>query len=426
MKFKMLLLAACAAAGMANSASAQTTVINITGATAFRSAAVNSILNSYNAGVQFGFTGASFTGATQQIFVGSFPGITGTTIVRTFWSGSTEGTRDVTGDVTLNSFLPTNSTVAVSPGQSGLATGTAAGIAQMNFSDCTQSSTIYSSPTLIGGPVGTIVFSMIKNEMALTNPKIASYNAFTNVTSQQFRSLFQVGSAFLSQFTGNDADDGTFVLATGRNDFSGTRTIYLAETGYGISNLVQQWKMTSNGSNEITQVQIWPVGDVAGTTDNRSLQWTLGVDTAGNGGYFSGGALRDQLDDISENVTAKNAAGDTIGTGLNVILVTSISIADAATAITNGAKALNYNGVGITPAAPLSAGDKAKIQNGTYTLWSFENFFRDPDCTASEITFFNAVTGAIGANIGTAGLTLTEMTGVTRATDGGTVIIASE
>jgi hypothetical protein len=274
--------------------------------------------------------------------------------------------------------------------------------------------------------VGAIVFSFLKNKMLAANPKFASYGLFTNVTSQQFRALFSpvfAGRILLSQFTGSNTDDDTYVYATGRNDLSGTRTAYMVETGYGAPNLVTQWKITST-SNNMTQIQIWPVNDNTPPNDNRSLQWNL--DTAGNGGYFSGGVLRDLMDDTSNSLTLLDQDGNTIDVNQNVIMVTWLGNSDASTAITNGAVALTYNGVGITPnSGGLSVADKAKIQNGTYTAWTFERFYRlsNAKTTVDERTFFSTVFGNISANIGSAGLTMTEMTGVDRATDGATVFI---
>src|SRR3954451_657354 len=111
MRLKALLLAPLAAVGLAHPAIADVT-INVTGATAFRGAAVTAIRNSYTS-VQYAFTG-SFSGGTQHLFVGTFPGIPGTTTVRTFWSGSTEGARDVIQEVNTppRCLDPANTTVS--------------------------------------------------------------------------------------------------------------------------------------------------------------------------------------------------------------------------------------------------------------------------------------------------------------------------
>src|SRR6266511_2919618 len=166
MKLKTLLFAAFAAAGLANVASAQTTVIDITGATAFRNAASLAIRDSYSPTVQYGYTGTAFTAATNQIFKGSYPGIAGTTIIRTFWSGSTEGARDVVGDLTVNAYLPTTATVSTA-GTPSLTGATAPGTPELYFTDVGIENTVY-SPSGVNASddtrVGAIVFSFLKNK----------------------------------------------------------------------------------------------------------------------------------------------------------------------------------------------------------------------------------------------------------------------
>lgn len=429
MKVRVLLFVACAAAGVAPVALADAT-INVTGSTSFRQVAVTTIKNSFTS-VNYAFTD-SFNGGTYHLFVGSFPGITGTTTVRTFWGGSTEGARDVVEELDTPARFLDPAVTTVSPSGTLITSPVLTnGVAKMYFTDVGIEQTIYAADsdaqTLrpLDSRVGAMVFSLIKNKMAPANPKFASYSAFTNVTSQQFRALLNTtfgGRILLSQFTGSNTDDDTFVYVTGRNDLSGTRTVYMQETGFGAANLVNQWKVTSSANN-ITTIQLWPTDDVVGATDNRSQQWNS--DTPGNGGYFSGIVLRDFMDDTSNNVTVKNYDGTIVDSNQNLIMVTWLGNADAATAISNGAVALKFNDVGITPSIPLSAADKAKIQNGAYTAWSFERFYRlsDAKTTVDERTFFNTVFGNIGSNISSAGLSMTEMMGVDRATDGATVLI---
>jgi hypothetical protein len=429
MKLKTLLFAAFAAAGLANVASAQTTVIDITGATAFRNAASLAIRDSYSttpAVVQYGYTGTAFTAATNQIFKGTYPGITGTTIIRTFWSGSTEGARDVVGDLTVNSYLPTTASVSTA-GTPSLTGATAPGTPELYFTDVGIENTVY-SPSGVNASddtrVGAIVFSFIKNHAS------SAFNGLTNVTSQQWRAMLSpavLGRVQLSQFTGLDTDDNKFVYATGRNDFSGTRTVYMLESGYGAANLVNQWKIFSNTTNVMTTIQLWPAGDNTPGNDNRSLQWTLGADIEGNGGYFSGGVLRDNMDNTSPSVDVKAPDGSIIESAKDVCMVAWLGNGDATTAISNGAVALTYNGVGYTPATPISPADKAKIQNGSYTGWSFERFYKSNEATGGTAanTVYTTVFAAIlgGSGIGSAGLTMGEMSGVERTTDGGTVTI---
>jgi hypothetical protein len=101
MKLKSLLIGA-SALGFAASAQAQT-VINITGATAFRSAAHSAIMASFNQSGALGTTwnyahnhASNGASAGRAIYKGTFPGISGTTVIRTSWTGSVEGVRALT------------------------------------------------------------------------------------------------------------------------------------------------------------------------------------------------------------------------------------------------------------------------------------------------------------------------------------------
>jgi hypothetical protein len=96
-------LAAAAALALAVSAQAQTT-INITGATAFRAATINSIVNGYGGTtnvriVHSNSSTSNYTSANAISFRGNF-GDVGDTIIRCRFSGSTEGIRDLVGDGT--------------------------------------------------------------------------------------------------------------------------------------------------------------------------------------------------------------------------------------------------------------------------------------------------------------------------------------
>lgn len=440
MKVRLLLFVAYAATGLAHVATADT-IINITGSTAFRSAAVHTIRNSFTS-VNYAYTVDNpslgfFENATHHLFIGNFPGIPGTTIVRTFWSGSSEGARQVVQEWnTPSRFLdPANTPVSTNGTPINTQFGgpnLTNGIAKMFFTDVGIENTVYAAdpdawslqPT--DSRVGAIVYTFVKNEMAASNPKFAGYSALTNITSQQFRALFNStfgGRILLSQFTGTNADDDTFVYATGRNDHSGTRTVHMLETGYGPTNLVAQWKVNSVSGDNTTSIRYWPTGDIIGINDNRSTQWN--ADLAGNGGYADGRFLSYVMGRKSDNVTLLDHTGTTIATNQNIIMLSYLGAYDARSAITNGAVPLKYNGVGISLAVPLPAAEKAKILNGTYTLWSWERFYRlsDAKTTADERTFFNWIFSSIGGYIGHAGLSMTEMTGVDRSTDGATVLI---
>lgn len=416
MKTKFI-LSGLAALALAVTANAQV-VVNVTGSTAFRSAAVDTIIASYGAGLtgvaHTGTAGtiAALRGATRSIFRGTFPG-SGDTIIRCTWTGSVEGIRDLA--VPQNqTFLPASALTGSGTSYTGpnsvtayfSSTATPASApAKFAFSDVFPTTSPYDVSGLTDTQVGVLTFVPIANKGVSAN--------LTNLTTQQFKALFGSGFQKLSLFTGI-ATDTTNVYATGRSDLSGTRSTYLAEPGYGVSQVVNQWKPTVV-TGAVTTLQNWPVGDGV----NASSVWN--GDVAGNGGFQSGGTVSTALQATTASVQLKNAAGTNIGTPVAVNYISVLGSADSLTAVTGGAKALSYNGVGITPASPLSAADIAKVARGAYTMWGYEHLMYGGDLSAAQDqAFFDQITANIAANLGSAGIPIGTMA-VSRGDDGGLV-----
>jgi hypothetical protein len=462
MKMKLITLGAVALS-LGSSAFADVTV-NITGATAFRAATLQAIKAKFVAsGQPFKFAhdqatsgGTIYNGATRSIWIGTFPGVSGTTTIRTCFTGSVEGIRALIPSVT-DPLPPTyyqtallDSTTAV-VGGAELAnqgtTGAATATSDIAFSDVTKASTPYASYSLLPASpaAGVIVFTMLTNEGS----------AITNVTAQQFRALMANGSQPLSLFTGNAADT-TLVFATGRNDGSGTRTTYLAETGAGITNPVHQYVPVHSSSTAILALQEVPAGGtndtdsvtagvqlpsgsdietyntanggIVATTQNvknKSTVWNQDVD--GNGGYDSGSTLRTDMGKTGASVVVFDATGTYFDSAdpIRADLVTWLSVNDAVTARGNGAVFCSYNGVKLTDIAAsgstMSAADKAKVTEGAYTAWGFENMYRRSAlATGDAVTVYDGIKAAIPSNLASAGIALTDMH-VGRPADGGTV-----
>jgi hypothetical protein len=406
MKFTTFLAAASALVLVA-SANAQTQ-INITGATAFRAAAHQTIRNGFTS-LEYGFTSTSLGNSNQAIFRGTFAGIPGTTVIRTNFAGSIAGIKSVVLNQSVN-FISTNATLSTS-GTASISSSLVNDpvVPKFAFSDSEQTSTPFTSPTLGGGPVGVVAFAMVANQGTPAN--------LTNVTAQQFRALWSNGFQPLSLFTGSAADSGVFVYATGRNDGSGTRTTYMAESGLGIPTVVTQWKVT--GANETnTSLQLWPAADGV----NASTVW--GNDVAGNGGYDSGSFINALMGRNSDNVSILDNLGNEVATGQKVVILSWISTTDAASAVTNGGKVLAFNGVSVTPVtgASLSATDIDKIAYGQYTAWSFQQLFHRGALSAEESTFRAALETGLNDQslLLNNGIALAAMQ-VSRPQDGGTV-----
>jgi len=414
-----LILSGLAAMAFAASAHADS-IINVTGATAFRKAAVDTIIASYGAGLtgvaQTGTAGSlsALQGATSSIFKGTFPGVSGVTIIRCTFTGSVEGIRDLA--VPQNQvFLPVTALVAGgtaytgpngSAARYGVPAASESAPAKFAFSDVYATTSPYNVSGLTDTTLGVIVFVPVANKGVSAN--------LTNLTTQAFKALAGSGFQKLSLLTGVAAD-ATNVYLTGRNDLSGTRSTYLAESGYGVSIPVQQWKPTV-ASGACSTLQLWPVADGS----NASSVWN--GDIAGNGGNSSGGTIATNLGGTTASVQLKNAAGVNIGAATAVNYLSIIGFSDSNTAVnTNLAKALSWNGVGVTPASALSVGDTSKITNGAYTMWGYEHLLYSGDLSATaDQAFFDQITGNIGANIGSAGLDIAVMN-VSRSDDGGLV-----
>lgn len=420
--------------------------VNITGATAFRQATLNTIKERFaSTGQPFKYAhdkasgGTTFNTAGLSIWIGTFPGIPGTTTIRTSFSGSVEGIRALVNSpaddpLYLKADVLANTTAAVGGAELGSQTSpTERGQSHIAFSDVNKAATPYSAYNLLptNSAAGVVVFTMIGSEGT----------PLTNITSQQFRALFGRGFQPLSYFTGNPTDEpysqgasvnAAWVFATGRNDGSGTRTTYLAETGYGVTNSVKQYTVLESASGAMTKIQLVPAGGVnvpAQTgQDPKNASTVWGQDTDGNGGYNSGGTLATNLGYTGNAVTVLDASyEDAFGEPQKLTMVSFVSLSDAVTARNNGAVFLAYNGVkldGIAAngATQMSAGDLAKVTNGLYTAWSYQQMYRRNDITSETDDGAGEVYKAIKDNLvlGTAGIPIAQMK-VGREYDGGTV-----
>jgi hypothetical protein len=270
---------------------------------------------------------------------------------------------------------------------------------KFSFSDVYQSTSPVDNVVLnpVGSSaVGIVTFAMIANEGAPAN--------LENVTIQQCRALWSNGIQKLSLFTGNPADT-KYVLATGRNDGSGTRSAYLTEWTFGVANLVNQYIVTSTGTSNnstITKITAVPAngsgtGNTAtGDVKNASTLW--GNNNVGNGGYSSGSALRTIMGYNSPSVTVYD--GETqvaVMENQKALLITWLSSADSRDVAAAGGKILSYNGVGITPIAAaesyLSSGfneaDFKKIATGAYSAWSYQHLYYHGSLSTEQTEWFN-------------------------------------
>ena len=490
MKIKSLIGAAAAVLSAGVAAQAQTTYIEITGATAFRTAAVNAINNAFNSGgnaFTYGYANttiasanASLTNGSMQIWKGTFPGIAGTTVVRTSWNGSVEGIRAVAVPGALNnplflkeSVLTGNLTVGggtaatvrfhSDPAGSG-AEANAANYEQatsdLAFSDCAQSATPVSGLTLSGGPVGVVVFTMIASKSWSVDKLVADAYANrmpTSISAQQFRTMAQLGYAPMSFLTGN-ASDTTRIYLTGRNDGSGTRTSYLSETGVGASTpIIQYLNHDRSTTNSTTTANGTTIPIIVKAAKGGGFNWqnvetptyastVWGNDIDGNGGHVSGSDLRGDLSkttastavwefvDADDSGTYEATEDSQVRAAEKLYLLTWITYSDALGARGTGfasarnAEVLGYNGVtlpgltGDSPPSTMGAADKALVANGQYTAWNFQQLYYINSTSGASTVFTDLKSRLNSASvIGSAGMALGEMN-VNRTVDGGTIL----
>ena len=165
-------------------------------------------------------------------------------------------------------------------------------------------------------------------------------------------------------------------------------------------------------------------GNITQLVANASTVWGQNVD--GNGGYSSGSTLRVDMGKTGASGVTVFAAGgnNTFGETVRADLVTWLSLNDAVTARTNGAIVCGYNGVkldGFSSNGTVSAADKAKVTNGLYTAWGYQQMYRRNDITTGDaVTVYNGIKTNIGSNLATAGIATTDMAAF-RSFDGGTV-----
>jgi hypothetical protein len=285
---RSILMASAAALSMVQVASAADITIRITGSSAFRASTSNAILGIMtfpNAGMGYGYNGTNFTGATTQIFKGSVAGITGTVTVKTRWTGSVQGIRDVALDQNISVYETTY-------GGTTPVTLTSTGVpnypgdrnvnehADIVLADNTQGSTTTISPAIdVFNKVGIVPFAFVASRNVPA--------AVTNITAQQHKALVNVGSVPASLFTGV-LTDTIPVYAVGRDTGSGTRLTALAETGYGTQSRVTQFVAGGTGTN--------------GAVANDTVTTIAATANEGNEGETSGGTLANYLRWNTSNV----------------------------------------------------------------------------------------------------------------------------
>jgi len=452
----------------ATSASA-TTVLHYTGSTAYRGQTSKAIMSSFKSGTSVTVAGSATSSTTSvalsssnQTFYHGTITLAGTdtdVIIEADWTGSVGGVNALTTGSHLN-FLPDaldqgaaingityvfqTVTAPASGNDVTLTLGTGNGLnvggagtgvyngyytsaqtlnnstADVANSDTFQTSTIYTSPKLIGATithadtttsketVGVVPFCWVRGAAV-----DASATAISNISNQQINILFGAGQLPASLFTGASADAGSTVYAFGRDPESGTRLTAFAESGLGANATVIQ-NLPADGLTTTATITAAPVvyGDVAVVDLGLTFH-------NGNGGEASGGNVAKYLQrqfqtglgcaisylSTGDATTALKGGGDGSGSGTEA-----------------GAAILNYNGNSIVQSVSSTNGgptfNYAQLQNGRYTFWGYEHVLLAPSIAATQKTIANTIASAIYNT--TAAVFLSSMN-VSRPGDGGQV-----
>jgi hypothetical protein len=340
---KKQLVIAAAVLALAGAASAQTTnIVRLTGATAYRAQVHQSITNLLNTGFVYGYSGTSFSGASQSQFIGTLKNGGQIVNIKCSWGGSVGGVRTLTQNLTVGTWLNRDANLTTAGTQDLNSGYDSAVTADIAMSDAGQGATPFPSPTLTSYKVGIIPFVWTRN--------VGSPNTLTNITALQAQTLLQDGKLPFSMFTGNSSDTKP-VIVIGRNLDSGTRLTCFAECGYGATTMPIQYKINASGSAIATNgIVFYPAETIQGIFCDE-----------GQSGYNSGGNVKDAL-----NLTGSGsytAADPEFTEGCWILGYLSTSDAANVTGNGSGAMNLNYNGVPYT---------LDNVKQGLYTFWSYE------------------------------------------------------
>jgi len=319
-------------------------VVYLTGSTAARSTVFATLSAS---GIVFQsaptittYTGSSESGSTYMAFVGTLVGGSGTTTIDCDWSGSEAGINDVATGASETFLDPTQlngqNNGAASP------TATVTHTVDLAMADNAQSYSRTATPA-VGAQteVGVITFKWVRDQ--------GDWNG-TNVTDSMIQQALNA-YAPRAVFTGNAGDTNDFVYVSGRNNQSGTRVNAFGDSGFGILSSPSQVEINSSG--------VMQELDAFGDYD-------------GDFGFSSGGSLAATM---GANTSSNNVSAiDQVNTGnAGFSVIAYLGTSDAATAITDGATVLTYDGVTFSPAA---------IIEGQYTFWG--NEYIDHSTTADS------------------------------------------
>lgn len=414
------------AAGISGLASANTTsVVHIVGAPAYRAesiATIDAVVKAAGGNwtaSSSSSTNYSNTNQVQWLIPNYQSGVD--LIVNASFTGSTAGVEAVavtTAGVFQQKFI-TDGTGSIASPLTGQSASTAYA-ADFSLSDTFQVTTPFNGSQKLetGNNVfNTYTFATLSPSKLGIEPYrwVATHGlaarGVTNLTTAQAQLLYKVGQLPLSFFTGNSADETSYVYPLTRDPGSGSRLIALAETGVGVKTAITTYKPTVSGAT----------ADTSGNFVHGTISDAPYDPNTGNGGpalYPAGPITSTGLYDPLAGDTGYPSFGTKDQTGLlaaitsvptdsNAFYVTYLDATDAAEAEAAGAEELTWNGV--------SANATGGVAEGLYTFWSYEQLFPSPSIGSVQSSFANAVKAAFPAH---ASVPISSVH-VTRSVDGG-------
>ncbi len=423
---KILTAGILAATALISTASAQTKIY-ITGSTAFRSVTNTQISAIIAGGPTIASTNATLGSANGVNWTGGNIGGTAVT-VKAAWTGSAAGIQTVAANganSVQTKFLKDLATGTANPDPNGATPDSPeTATPDVCMADNVQASTPFLAGSLVG--VGPATYQNLTSfQVGVVAFTWAASNGFPSglsMTKKLAEQQLGAGALPMGAYTGLLSDTPTtgaptpsrVVYASGRNPDSGTRIVTLAESGFGISNFVTQWKPTSSGTNgSISAMALYPTETINGISTVQD----------GNSGENSGSTLRGYL--TNDLLAGAYQNGETGPSYLIAYLGVSDfnSVKTGASGVTKPAVALNWNGVAYSQDA---------IKYGQYTFWGYEYLMYRPNLGTGAVGSANApVKLTFASNLKTNVLAATSATlnpnvalsdmVVTRSGDGGPV-----
>ena len=466
MKSHKLITAGLLAASIATMASAAVTgtVVNVVGSSAFRSAVINAqIAQLSHAGANLAggvaetaSIGASVTGATVSLVHG-YDAVGNEVVFRNHWTGSAAGCYDLSAGNQV-SQLPLSVTPVA--GNVNLASGsdTDTPAPSVTFTDVQAADAAAALSTAIGGGTyastingaglvnaGTVAgketgVAAATFQWVLGNSAIAPANWAAqgyNLTQQHAASLIANGYVNLATITGATADATTYVVMVGRNEDSGSRICYQAESlgggtlgnnnAFGASTNQFMLKQsgvayptgpsnttgsyptiaTVGGADGITGFKLWPKTQALPLNSGWTVSTIAGLTwkSIGHSGYNGGGDVKAIL--ATQNpVTLAGHFADGVSSlpagATAVYFVSCLGNSDVA-GVTGGTP-LKYNGIAYSNNA---------VFEGQYSLYTFEHQYYKPALAGVEKVaadgLADTLLGFTSAQIGAAGLDISEL-----------------